>query len=297
MLMYHFKERIHPSMSSRFSSLVTIIVQNVMFFVLSAYALSTHAAVSDYTKKQKIERAIAMTGFDRLVDALPEFADHALYESRGAVRPETWEKVRQAFEEVYVPDQLKAAVRAKLIERYDDAQFKAYLKYLQSPLTRYMAVLEQKANVNADQEKFKAFLLSLEKAGGDDVRAALATRLDDASGTTKLTINIQSAFFRSIFLAVDPTLEKDLKLQEGELDNMENEVRGSMADMTRRVTVSTYLYAYQSVSTDKLRRFVETTESLDVRLGNEMLASALLAVLHDAALSVVDRMRVAKQKQ
>jgi hypothetical protein len=272
-------------------------LQAAFILALSAYALPTQAAVTDYTKKQKIERAIEMTGFDRLIDALPEFADRALYESRGAVRPETWENVRKAFEEVYIPDQLKAAVRLRLIERYEDAQFKAYLKYLQSPLTRYMAVLEQKANVGADQEKFKEFLMSLEKNPNNDPRSSLAMRLDEASGTTKLTINIQSAFFRSIFMAVDPTLEKDLKLQEGELESMENEVRGSMAETTRRITVATYLYAYRSVSTEKLRRFVEETESLDVRWGNELFAKTLLSVLNDAALSVVDQMRVKKQKR
>lgn len=259
----------------------------VLSVCLAVGAGVVHAEATD---KQILEM-MELTGFGKLIERIPAFARAALKQSEGALEDDIRAELDGAIALAYRGEGIYARVLRSLRDTYKAEPAEGYLRMLRSPLAQKMAGLERAVAAPAAQAELKSYAERLKTAPADPRRLALVKRLDEASRASAFTLDMQTAFFASIFQAIDPRLEPDMRLEAGELQRMVGEVRRSLEGPVSETTIASYLYAYRDVPEAELVRYVEMHESADAAWGVRVLGEAMMVALDEAGREAAKRMR------
>ncbi len=252
-------------------------------FALLAFCLiglsQAHAANQD----QNIDKMLAQSGFDKLMQHVPDFAQSILKQSAGSLEPEVNSKLSLAFSRAFKTDVIRRDVSSSLRSHYDTKLSAAYLTFTEAELTRKMSALESSTNAPEHQQSMLDFIQTLKTTPAPAKRLQLIERLDKANRASDFSIDLQTAFFRAVFTAIDPVLEADMKLGAGEMEKMVDEVRNSLTDSTRQRTQHTYLYAFRDLSDRELEEYVVLSEGDGNRWGVQALGNAMIYAINRAA--------------
>ncbi len=248
------------------------------------FSLFAHAVAAE-SRSAQIDAMLQLTGLEKLLEHVPGFAGDALAQGRGAIDPEVWQRLQRHLPTAFSAEYVRRSLRNHLRERLEPAAAAAYLDFLRSPLARTFA--EQERLAAGSHEGFRQFIDGLPKDFKASSRGRLLVRLDKATRTSLFSVDMQTAFFRAIFRAVDPLLEEDMRLREGELERMASEVRNSLMGPTQEMTLYSFAYAYRQISDGQLRMYVEKYESDSARWGVVTLGEAVMLALEDAGTRLV----------
>lgn len=261
--------------------------------LLCLLALQTQAADQD----QQVQTILEQTGFNKLLQHVPDFAQAVLKQSSGALEPEVNSALSAAFSQAFAPAAVQRDVVQVLNAHYDEARASRYIQQLRSPLSVKMAQLERNTSNPANMDDFKAYATSLQETPAPADRKRLIQRLDEANRTTQFSVDMQTAFFKAIFVAIEPVMEADMRLGEGELEKMVDEVRSSLDESLRDSTRLSYLYAFRDVSDQELERYIELCESDSYRWAIQLLGNAMISALNRAGERAAHTMAVAASQQ
>lgn len=247
-------------------------------------ALSVSAAASPtINKDEQINAILDKTGFNKLLQHIPSFSQSVLKQSSGALEPEMGSALSAAFSQAFATDVVQRDINRVINAHYNQSHATAYLKHLNSPLSQKMAKLESATNNPANREDFKAFAAALTNKPTPQSRSSLIEQLDKITRTTDFSIDMQTAFFKAIFVAIEPVMETDMRLGDGELEKMVNEVRTSLEESLRNNTRLSFLYAFRNVSDAELKQYIEICESDEYRWAIQLLGNAMISAINQAA--------------
>lgn len=230
-----------------------------------------------------IKAIMTETGFDKLMDHIPEFAQNTLKQSSGALEPKVNSALSKAFNQSFAPAAVRRDVLALIGAHYDDKQGNAYLKQLQSPLAKKIAELERRTNDPANRNDFAAFTQSLKSKPAPANRLKQLERLDKAARITDFGVDMQAAFFKAVFTAVNPVLEEEMRVGDSEMEKMVKEVRQSFSGAYKEGTQAAYLYTFRNITDKELEEYVKLCESSDYRWGVQLLGNAMISAINQAA--------------
>lgn len=259
--------------------------------LLCLLTLQVHAA----DKHQQIDTILEQTGFNKLLQYVPNFAQSVLKQSSGALEPEVNSALSSAFADAFATPVVKRDVVTVVSAHYDARHADTYIEQLRSPLSLRMAELERNTSDPANMDDFKAYAASLQETPPPAARRQLIQRLDEANRTTEFSVDMQTAMFKAIFVAIEPVMEADLRLGDGELEKMVDEVRTSLDESLRTNTRLSYLYAFRDVSDEKLEAYIEMCESESYRWAIQLLGNAMISALNQAADRAASAMAAAGQ--
>lgn len=245
--------------------------------------LSLQPASATSSKEAQINSILEKTGFNKLLQYMPQFSQSALKQSSGALEPEMNSALSAAFTQAFATAAVQRDINHVLKAHYNESYATAYLKHLNAPLSLKMAKLENATNDPANHENFMAFSAALTNKPATQSRTALVERLDKATRTTDFSIDMQTAFFKAIFVAIEPVMEADMRLDDGELEKMVNEVRTSLEEGLRKNTRQSFLYAYRDISDAELTSYIEICESEEYRWAIQLLGNAMISAINQAA--------------
>lgn len=241
-------------------------------------ACTVHADDSDAQLKKIIDRS----GLEKLISHIPQLAQGVLKQSSGAIEPKMNSALSGAFNQAFQPELVQRDFAAILRSHYDAKQASDYLQLEENPLSRKVTQLERALNTPEQQKNLRQFAEQLQKKPATGKRPALIKRLDKANRTTELRIDMEAAFFKAVFAALDPVMESDMRLGEGELQQMETEVRQSLQEPVASGTQTYYLYAYRELSDAELKTYVELCETDAHRWAMQILGNAMVSALNQA---------------
>lgn len=230
----------------------------------------------------QLKRIIDRSGLEKLIKHVPQLAHGVLKQSSGAIEPQMSSALSGAFNQAFQPDLVQRDFTAILRSHYDAKQASDYLQLEETPLARKVTQLERALNDPEQQKNLRQFAEQLQKKPAAGKRLALINRLDKANRTSELRVDMETAFFKAVFAALDPVMEADMRLGEGELQKMENEVRQSLQAPIERGTQTYYLYAYRELNDTELKTYVELCESSAHRWAIQILGNAMVSALNQA---------------
>lgn len=247
------------------------------------------------TQDEQINIILEQTGFNKLVQFTPDFAQAVLKQSSGALEPEMNSALSGAFQQAFAVPLVQRDIASLINAHYNAKYASAYIKQLQSPLHLRMAELERNTNNPANRKNIKTFGTALQNTPAPRSRSDLIERLDKANRTTDFSVDMQSAFFKAIFVAIEPVMDTDMRLGEGELEKMVNEVRSSLEESLRNNTRLSYLYAFRDVSDAELTQYIELCEAEEYRWAIQLLGNAMISAINQAAERAAVNMRQGSQ--
>lgn len=246
-------------------------------------------------KSDQIDTILNQTGFNKLLQHVPDFAQAVLKQGSGALEPEMNSALSAAFSEAFASAAVQRDITRVINAHYDAHHAASYIEQLDAPISRRMAELERHTNDPANADDFRAFAAALEQNPPPASRSRLIQRLDKANRATDFSVDMQTAFFRAIFVAIDPLMDADMQLADGELERMVDEVRSSLSESLRNNTRLTYLYAFRDVSDAELEDYVEMCESESYRWAIQMLGNAMISALNQAGQRAATAMAAASR--
>ncbi len=246
-----------------------------------SFAVAPHATAAD--RDARINAIIEETGFDKLLEHIPDFAQSILKQSSGALEPKVNSSMSLAFQQAFSSSRVRADVYKVINSHFNDKSADAYLTHLQSPLARKISELEGSTNDPENRDIFATFVQSLETTPASPERLALIERLDKATRITDFGVDMQAAFFKAVFTAVNPVLDDDMRVGSSEMETMVNEVRQSFSEAYKKSTQTSYLFSFRNLSDQELEQYIELCESSDYRWGIQLLGNAMISALNQAA--------------
>ena len=243
--------------------------------------IASLASAADHDSQ--INAIMTETGFDKLVEHIPEFAQNTLKQSSGALEPQVNSSLSKAFNQSFASATVRKDVLAVIQAHYDDKQGAAYLQRLQSPLSKKIAELERRTNEAGNRDDFAAFAQALKTKPAPARRIKQIERLDKATHITDFGVDLQAALFKAVFTAVNPVMDEEMRVGDSEMEKMVKEVRHSFSGAYKEGTQISYLYTFRSLSDQELEEYIKLCESSDYRWGVQLLGNAMISALNQAA--------------
>ncbi len=254
----------------------------ISIFIFLSCLLSIHQAYAA-DRTEQINAIIEETGFDELLEHVPEFAQNILQQSSGALEPEVNSRMSAAFEHAFAATQVRSDVYKVLNAHYEEQQATTYLQQLRSPLAQKISDLEKSTSSPDNRDAFTDFAQEQKTKPAPAKRQALIERLDNATRITEFGVDMQAAFFKAVFTAVNPVLDDDMRVGTEEMEKMVNEVRQSFSEAYKTNTRLSYLFTFRSLSDEELTQYIELCESNNYRWGVQLLGNAMVSALNQAA--------------
>ncbi len=236
------------------------------------------------TTQASIDNILENTGINKLINASPRLALAALKQSAFAIdEPKVNSRLSGAFSNAFTPESIKRDISTQLSNSMDQPLADRYLDLLAEPVWVKHAKMERASSDPKNAQEMVAFAEALNQQAAPASRMALIERLDSANRTSEFSTQLQLAFFRSVFKAINPVLDADMKIDNEELGKMQNEVRKTIsADIQKHVQRS-YLYAFRTLKDSELEEYVKLSESNTNRESNQLLTRAIIHSIDKAA--------------
>ncbi len=244
------------------------------------------------TTQASIDSILENTGINKLINASPRLALAALKQSAFAIdEPKVNSQLSGAFSNAFTPERIKRDISAQLSRNMDQPLADRYLDLLTEPLWMKHAKMERASSDPKNAQEMMAYAETLNQQAAPASRMALIERLDSANRTSEFSTQLQLAFFRSVFRAINPVLDADMKIDDEELEKMQDEVRKTIAGDIKKHVQHSYLYAFRTLNDAELAGYVQLSESETNRQSNQLLTRAIIHSIDKAAQRAARTMR------
>ncbi len=244
------------------------------------------------TTQTSIDSILENTGINKLINASPRLALAALKQSAFAIdEPKVNSQLSGAFSNAFTPEKIKRDISTQLSNRMDQPLADRYLDLLADPTWVKHAKMERASSDPKNAQEMMTFAEALNQQAAPASRMALIERLDSANRTSEFSTQLQLAFFRSVFKAINPVLDADMKIDDEELGKMQDEVQKTISADIKKHVQRSYLYAFRTLKDAELEEYVKLSESNTNRESNQLLTRAIINSIDKAAQRAARTMR------
>jgi hypothetical protein len=206
-----------------------------------------------------------------------EYAQH-----KTRIDEQAYKTAAGVISDSYKEDKLYITVKKYFENNYNYKYLNEVKDFLNSPFSERVFTLEEKSDEGSIKE-LKKFGKSLEVNPPPEARIALIKQLDTAVGATNLQIESMVAMYKGIARAVDPLVSPDKRLMPGELEKVSEAMRKELKDILKNVVSVSFLYTYQSLSDEELKRYIQFWTSDAGKWFNGTYSEAVAAAMKEAS--------------
>ncbi len=254
-----------------------------LLIALCAFLIAA-SPIQAQTTQASIDSILENTGINKLINASPRLAIAALKQSAFAIdEPKVNSRLNGAFNNAFTPERIKRDITTQLSHDMDQPLADRYLDLLAEPVWVKHAQMERASSDPKNTQEMVAYAEALDQQAAPAARMALIERLDSANRTSEFSTQLQLAFFRSVFRAINPVLDADMKIDDEELEKMQDEVRKTIEDDIKKHVQRSYLYAFRTLNDAELASYVKLSESDTNRESNQLLTRAIIDSIDRAA--------------
>jgi hypothetical protein len=204
-------------------------------------------------REGQVDEILELSGLKRQVQRMPAEIQMRLQQQRAqSPRPETHDRVAQAFARAFTEDALAARMRAVMVARFDPVQAEAFVTWLRGPVSRRLNEVEAAAESPAGQQELARYAQTLQKVPPPPDRAALARRVVEATSVVDVTLDVLFAMARVSARAVDAAQPPEKRLKPGQLDAQIRAAREKAYEPLRVSAVISVLYTYRALPAEDL---------------------------------------------
>lgn len=238
---------------------------------------------AQYDQNTLIAEVLELSGAKKQVEQIPDIVNAQLTQRQMEVKPEVYEKVSRIMAESYKANTLYQDVVNYFKNNFDQNRLLVILEWLQSPLSQKMSRLEIQASTAEAMQEMRNFAAQLQYTPPRQERLALVQRFDEVVGATEMSIEMSLASFRGLAKAIDPTLPPEKRLQEGQLEQLCNQMKAQLQMPLKNSTLVSFLYTYRSVSDEELNTYIDFWESDTGKWFNRVSSEAVMEAMTKAA--------------
>lgn len=241
--------------------MILVALQVVVGFVLSSWSLPVWAETQN--QKRLVQDIMALSGLQHQIQQIPQQVLDGFDQQGQKLPGEQRAALRHALVTSFDATMLERAIAQNLETSLRPSMLTATLTWLKSDLGRTITKLEDAASEPTFQQELRSFATRLEKTPPDNDRIQLIRRIDRASNSTEMLLDISESLGLGVAAAYEETLPA---AQRSGLDQLRNQLARSRElrrqQMQNHVWVS-MLLTYRTLSQDDLRRYVEFLETED----------------------------------
>lgn len=247
---------------------------------LLVLGLAAAAASSESLPSSDAKEALALVDIDAAADALSLVARKAAAEARGSSPDARSRIIAAAVEESFAAARFRALSARAFRERAATLPWRELVVALSSPLVREMERVEREARTIESLDAYRAFLHS---SPPTPERRALVERLDRATDTSELAVDVQAVLSAAILEGINESLPFERRRPHGDVEAAVESARSSLGEKARAELRLTFLLNYREFSDAELRGYVEFLESENGRSLSRAIVDSLRFALDDAA--------------
>jgi hypothetical protein len=177
----------------------------------------------------------------------------------------------EALREGFASDRFVELAAEAFSERASSLDWSEILPQLESPLVQKMERLER-----AEASRFT-------RDECPPARIELVRRLDRATGTSDIALELQATMTASLLDGINSSLPVARKRAEGDVMSAVDRVRASIETRTREQILSSLVHTYEDVSDEELRQYVKFLESENGLALSQAILESLLVAISDAS--------------
>ena len=226
-----------------------------------------------------IREALELAGVKKQMQQIPAMVRAQITKRQGETDPKVHAAISKILTESYQAEEIYQAVENSFKYHFDQKRLTTVLEWLRSPLGRKISELELRTIDPERVQELQKFAAQLKEKPAAKEHMTLVRRLDDATGATQLTLQMNLAGLRSSVKAIDAILPPAKRLQEGQLEKLVNEMKAQLQGPLREGTLTNFLFTYRSLSDPELRRYVEYAESDHGRWFHRVLTEGFLQAM------------------
>lgn len=206
-----------------------------------------------------VDEVLALSGLKRQMAAMAERI-RTDFPQRGVAADEDV-AVRRILAQHFDGAVLYATIRDEVARRVDPAKLREVGAWFRSALGRRITGAEVGFATAAGSHRIAEAVAELRREPPSPARLRLVQRLDAATRTTEVALDVSLAVTRGIAEVVEPRLAAGRKVQPALLERQLRLLRAQLMVPMRRAVLLTMLRVYSRFADDELARYVETVES------------------------------------
>jgi len=246
-----------------------------------SHALSSRSndALARADTDAAIAEAVRLSGIGQAIAQLGDPSVYLAAMPTKQLTPQQAAEVRALVMQSMRPERFQQAIIASLKKTYPADAYPQLLDVLRSPLARRMAAIELRQS-QPDPKALQAFVAGLNQTPPDAQYLAIVRRIDRATGTSQLMVDIVAAVLEG--MAADSG-----QISAEEARKMVAEVRGQRGDTLRQAGLIRQLYEYRGVPNDQLTAYASMLASPSVVRFNDAAESGLLEATRQASAELM----------
>ncbi|MDD4955739.1 MAG: hypothetical protein PHP17_06870 [Candidatus Omnitrophica bacterium] len=242
---------------------------------------------AELEKNSLLGKVFELSNVKKQIESIPAHVADEYSQYKERIPADVYDRGGQIMAEAYNSNDIYSS-----IVNYFNANFKReYLvkikEFMSSPLSEKIVELENKASTSKGLEEMKEYASTLGKTPPSEERTALIKKLDEAVGATNMQIETVITLYKGINLAIDPVVTADRRLTPGELDLITTQMRNELKNMLKNVISISFLYAYQSLSNEELKEYINFWSSDAGKWFNRTSNEAFIFAMDKASKTAV----------
>ncbi|MGH7205320.1 MAG: hypothetical protein ACREI2_03815 [Nitrospiraceae bacterium] len=252
----------------------------VSLLIAACLALPAHAAASN--KETLAKELMKLSGLEQQIRQIPRQVLAGFDRDGKKLPPQRYTALRRVLSNAYNAQTLEQHVYKRVHGELTSELATKTLGWLRTDLARKITKLEERASAPQVIQQMQGFAKKLESSPPSQQRLGLARRIDLATDTTELMLDITESSTFGLAMALDAMLPPDQRQGEARLRVQMERQRPILREAYQQLSMVNALFTYQSLSDAELERYVDFLES-EVGTQYTMLANtALKDALYEA---------------
>jgi hypothetical protein len=242
---------------------------------------------------QAASELIELCGLKDQVKAVALQARRHVQDNLGHLEPRDVKNVEAITARTLDPERLVRAIVDEFSQLIDDTKIADVRTWYRSPLGRKITELEVRASSEDRQRQLAAFVAEWRVKPPAAARVAMIQRLDAASGTTELSVDMVVGITQAIVRVADPYLPPERRLKAGQLEAQARQIRLATLERFRQGNTVALLHLFRDVPDGELTSYIRFLETeAGAWLGGAVRRSMVEALAGAVAGTVTDLVRV-----
>ena len=222
-----------------------------------------HVPDKHYSKEALARELYELSGLEKQVAQLGEVSVAGLNEEyeQGGLPERYYKYLLPLARDAYNAHKIRRDLLQRIEKNLDATCIEAILSWLRSPQGRKITIAEEAASTPEGIQRMQAFAAQLQTYPTSLRRLQLVKRLDKATNSTELMIDMATITVHGVMKELNAILPSAQRVDHYTLEQQMNTQRSQMRRSFQNVCIVSSLYTYQSLSDDELERYVEFAES------------------------------------
>lgn len=254
-------------------------------------------AYADTFNKETLARTLVkMSGLEQRIRQIPPQVLSELAEQQGKMPAELYKTIVPVFQDAYNAERLATNVSKQIESNLDTETMRYATAWLQSGLGKKIRRLREAETAPQAVQHMQVFAQQLQVSWPAQRRLELAQRLDTATNSTEMSVNVTEATVMGVATALDAIRPKCRQVGVERMQKQMEHQRPHRRQVHRQAATVSFLDVYQTLSDAELEWYLDFLESKGGRTYQMVVGEALRSALIDAAHNA-ERTSAAAMKQ